>query len=664
MATEHLHETVSGASSSPEPLVEALGWMADRLVDALPSSVLAKSDLPWDVDAASSPPSYWHWLHLRRLYRIEHADTLRGEGLPVDGPLLSVVVPVYKPPVWYLRACVASVLEQSYKRWELCLCDDGSGDAELTKTLDEFAAHDRRVKIVKSHQNGGISHATNLALNVSTGEFVVLLDHDDVLETEALAEIAAVVMAKEDVDVIYSDEDKLDELDRPFMPHFKPDWDPDLLLAYPYLGHVLALRHELLDRIGRFRPEFDGSQDYDVMLRATERARRVIHIPKVLYHWRVVEGSAAGDTDAKPWAHLASRRALEDAAGRRGLDAEIEPGPFQGAYHVRRRVRGSPSVSVIMPFRDQAALTMACLDSLETAPGYDIDDVVLIDNGSMEPETRALRQVLENRPSIRIIDYPGAFNWAAINNVAAATCRTDMLLFLNNDIEASSEGWLRAMVEQGQRPEIGAVGARLVFPDGRLQHAGVVLGLGGIASHLFLGMPKGGRGYFSWDRVVRGYSAVTAACMLVRRSIFEELDGFDETYAVGFNDVDFCIRLGKAGYRVLFSPHAELTHFESVSRGLSGYYRDYQAFLARWKDLLLEEDPAYNPNLSRLAPWCPLRPPGEDDEWLSLVGGLVQPALVTSSALTADTGADSIDHARLDGSPSASIPGPDDGPMN
>ncbi len=609
--------------------------MADRLVDALPSPEPAEIDLPWDVDAASSPPSYWHWLHLRRLYRIEHADILTEGDLPTDGPLLSVVVPVYRPPVWYLRACVTSVLDQSYQRWELCLCDDGSNDQELTEALDSLAARDQRVTVVRSPENGGISRATNLALDASTGEFIVLLDHDDVLEPEALAEIAAAIVAEPDADVIYSDEDKVDELDRPFMPHFKPDWDPDLLLAYPYLGHVLAVRHELLDRIGRFRPAFDGSQDYDVMLRATEVARRVVHIPKVLYHWRAVAGSAAGDADAKPWAHRASRRALEDAVARRGLDADVESGPFQGAYHVRRRIRGSPSVSVIIPFRDQAALTLGCLDSLEEAPGYDIDEVVLIDNGSMEPETRALRQLLENRSSLRIIEYPGAFNWAAINNVAAATCRTDMLLFLNNDIEASSDGWLRAMVEQAQRPEVGAVGARLVFPDGRLQHAGVVLGLGGIASHLFLGMPKDGHGYFWWDRLVRGYSAVTAACMLVRRNVFEELHGFDEVFAVGFNDVDFCIRLGKAGYRVLFTPHAELTHFESVSRGLSGYYRDYQVFLSRWNDLLLQEDPSYNPNLSRLVPWCPLRPPEEDEEWLSLVGGLIQPSASTKDAPTA-----------------------------
>jgi GT2 family glycosyltransferase len=597
-------------------IVNALGWMTDRLADELEDpATTAPMELPWGNDAASFPPDYWHWIHLWEQYRVGHADASRK--LPESGALLSIVVPVYKPSLWYFRECVLSVIAQSYRDWELCLCDDGSQDPQLTQAMAEFAAGDSRVTAIALETNSGISRATNRALEAATGEFVVLLDHDDVLDSDALAEIAAVIMSNDAVDVIYSDEDKLDESGQRFHPHFKPDWDPELLLAYPYLGHVTAIRREVLHRIGGFRPEFDGSQDYDVMLRATEVARRVVHIPKVLYHWRVVPGSAAGDTDAKPWAHLASRRALEDALLHRGIDGVVESGPFQGAYHVRRRILGSPTVSVIIPFRDQAALTVACLESLEREPGYEISEVVLIDNGSTEPETRALRGYLEARPATRLLDYPGTFNWAAINNLAASTCQTDMLLFLNNDIEATAPGWLRGLVELGQRTEVGAVGARLSYPDGTLQHAGVVLGLGGVARHLFLGMPRGQRGYFAWDQVVRQYSAVTAACMLVRREVFEEMEGFDAAFAVAFNDIDFCLRLGLAGYRVLYTPHAALTHYESISRGLSGYYHDYQEFLARWTEVLLEDDPFYNPNLTRLNTWCSLRLPGEDAEWLS-----------------------------------------------
>ncbi len=612
----------SPGEGTADEAVSALAYLSSRFAESIPPPELPEvEEREWGAHAALFSPAYWHWLHLHRQLRDGGPDL---RNLPTDGPLLSLVVPVYRPKLWYFLECVRSVQAQTYRNWELCLCDDGSGDPELTAAMEEFAAADPRIRALALEQNGGISRATNRALEAATGEFVVLLDHDDLLDPEALAELASVAMAVEDVDVIYTDEDKYDELDRPFQPHFKPDWCPDLLLSFPYLGHLMAIRRSVVTAIGGFRPEFDGSQDFDIMLRATEQARSVVHVPRVLYHWRVVAGSAAGDPDAKPWAYQASRRVVEDTLRRRGIDGEVRGGPFQGAYHVRRNVVGTPTVSIIIPFRDQAALTVACLDSLEVAPGYDIAEVVLIDNGSTDPETAALRQRLESRPRTRVLDYPGAFNWPAINNMAAATCETDMLLFLNNDITASSEGWLHALVEQAQRPEIGAVGARLVYPDGKLQHAGVVLGLGGVAGHLFAGMPVGEMGYFGYDRVLREYSAVTAACLLVRREVFEEVGGYHEEFAVGFNDVDFCIRLGRAGYRILYTPHAELVHYESVSRGLSGFQGDYEEFLARWTELLRSGDPCYNPNLGRLEPWCPLRPPDEDEIWLTLVGGLAR----------------------------------------
>ena len=621
--------------TTPEdPTTSVLGWMAQRLAEAAlpgapPSDEQLEAELDrrrreseWGPDPWATPTRYWEWKHLWHVERIEHPEKF-ADDLPTDGPLLSIVVPVYRPSPWFFEECVLSVIAQTYRNWELCLCDDGSGDPELTRAMQAFAARDGRIKVLALEENGGISRATNRALDEAGGEFVVFVDHDDLVEASALGEIAKVVMSDDDADVIYTDEDKLDGVDRPYHPHFKPDWDPDLLLAYPYLGHLTAIRRDLVTRVGGLRPEFDGSQDYDLMLRATEQARRVVHIPKVLYHWRTVAGSAAGDPDAKPWAHAASRRALQDAVRRRGIDGAVESGPFTGAYHVRREVQGSPSVSVIIPFRDQAALTVTCLESLDRSPGHPISEVVLIDNGSVEPETRELRRRLEARPRTRVLEYPGPFNWSAINNLAAASCTTDMLLFLNNDIEATSEGWLKAMVELVQRPEVGAVGARLVYPDGKIQHAGVVLGMQGIATHLFSGMSGDLGGYMGWDRVVRSYSALTAACMLVRRPVFEEMGGFDEAYPVAFNDLDFCIRLTRAGYRLLYTPHAELTHYESVSRGLSGYSADFQEFLSRWWSLLQQDDPAYNRNLGRFATWCPLRNPGEDEQWLEEIGRLV-----------------------------------------
>ena len=641
-ADGHIPEGDRGVGDAPRepgegPETAALGWMAERLAEAmLPAAPLSyqqladelekrQKDAEWGPDAASSPTNYWHWKHLWHVERLEHPERFPSESLPTDGPRLSIVVPVYRPSLWYFEECVLSVIDQTYQNWELCLCDDGSGDAELTRMMQAFADQDPRIKALALDENGGISRATNRALEHATGEFIVLLDHDDLLDGTALAEIANVVLHQSDADVIYTDEDKLDGVDRPYQPHFKPDWDPDLLLSYPYLGHITAIRHDIVKQIGGFRSEFDGSQDFDIMLRATEHARRVVHIPKVLYHWRVVAGSAAGDPDAKPWAYSASRRALVDAVARRGIAGAVEDGPFLGAYHLRRQVIGAPTVSVIIPFRDQAAMTVSCLESLERSPGYPVREVVLVDNGSIEPETRELRRRLEERPATRVIDYPGPFNWAAINNLAAATCRSDMVVFLNNDIVATSEGWLHALVELGQRPEVGAVGARLVYPDGKVQHAGVVLGMQGIATHLFNGLRGDWIGYMGWDRVVRAYSGLTAACMLVRRVVFEEMGGFDPGYPVAFNDLDFCIRLGQAGYRLLYTPHAELTHYESVSRGQSGYSADFQLFLSRWWELLQRDDPCYNRNLGRFAPWCSLRAPGEDEQWLEEVGRLVPP---------------------------------------
>ncbi len=611
-----------GGRADDPSLVGALEWMADELALSLaPEETNVEGLHPWGLNASVHHAGYRDWLHQWDQERARDPDH-GGDSLPSTGPVLSIVVPVYRPEIWYFRECVRSVQAQTYRDWQLCLCDDGSEDPDLTQVMADLVADDERITVVALAENGGISRATNRALSMARGEFVVLLDHDDVLAPTALSEIAAVVAAEDDVDVIYSDEDKLDESGMRFQPHFKPDWDPDLLLAYPYMGHVTAVRRKVLDRIGGFRPAFDGSQDYDVMLRATEVGRRVVHIPKVLYHWRVVAGSAAGDDEAKPWAHLASRRVLEDTIDRRGFDAEVETGPFPGSYHVRHAIRGTPSISAIIPFRDQASLTATCLDSVERTAGLPITEVVLVDNGSTEPETRALRLALAERPATRLIEYPGAFNWAAINNVAAASCDSDYLLFLNNDIEATTEGWLSSMVELAQDPTIGPVGARLLYPDGHVQHAGVILGLGGVASHLFLGMPPNEASYFAWDQVVRGYSAVTAACMLVRRSVFEEVSGFDEIFAVAFNDVDFCIRTSQAGYRTVYTPHAELVHHESVSRGLSGYSSDFQEFLRRWGGLLRAGDPSYNANLSRMDWWCSLRPPGEDEQWLARVGGL------------------------------------------
>jgi len=609
-------------------------------------------ELDYGLDAYSDTAAYRAWLHDKA--RVESgtwvwtstddepapdapgagSDLDGGLGAPVDmasspdaaadpaAPTISIVVPVFRPELWYLQQCVESVRRQVYSNWELCLCDDASGDVEVSRFLKKASAGDPRIKVALHDSNGGISRASNTALGMATGEFVALLDHDDELTPDALLLVARRAEEEPEADVIYTDEDKLGPDGHRSFPNFKPDWSPDLLLSYPYLGHLTVIRRRIAEEIGGFRPEMDGSQDFDLMLRATERARAVTHIPRVLYHWRVVEGSAAGDPGAKPWAYDASRRALADALVRRRLDGHVEPGPFLGAYHTRRAVRSDPKVSIIIPFRDQAAMLRTCVDSLRVDSGLGSFEVVLVDNDSVEPETHAVVDVLMEQPRTRLLEHPGPFNWPAINNAAARTCDTDMLLFLNDDVVAKGGGWVKALIEQAQRPDVGAVGCRLLYPDGTVQHSGVVLGLHGLAGNLMSGMPGEYAGYMGWSGVVKEFSAVSAACMMSRREVFEELHGFDEAFALEFGDIDYCLRVRQDGYRVVYTPHAELVHHESHTKGTSGSCHDRRTFLRRWVGEIRRGDPFYNENLSRLESNCAIRPVEEDRRWEKLLSGL------------------------------------------
>jgi O-antigen biosynthesis protein len=591
----------------------ALAWSVDQLAQFIPQCewVAHKgSEYEYPQPATAQHVLYRHWY---RLPERPHAGRTEAIALPTDGPRVSVVVPVFRTEPWLLRECVESVLAQTYRSWELCLCNDGSDSEEISALLAKFVADDARIKVSSHDRNRGIAAATNTAVAMTSSQWVGLLDHDDVLMPEALGEFALVISSCDDADVIYSDDDMLDEDGHIDRPHFKPDWAPDLLLSYPYLGHLTMYRKSLLEAIGGFRSEFDGSQDYDVMLRATERARRVVHIPEVLYHWRAHVGSAAHSADAKPWAHAASRRVVEATLARRGIDGWVDGGPFLGAYHVRRRLRRHPSVRLVIPFRDQAALTATCLASLSVDPGYDNFEIVMVDNGSIEPETRVMCSRWRES-GITVLSYPQSFNWSAINNLAARDGDSELLLFLNNDVEATSPGWLAALVEHAIRPEVGAVGARLLFEDGAVQHAGVVLGVGGAGTHLFRGLPAGRPGYFRWESMVRPYSAVTGACLMTRRDVFLEVGGFDEELVVAYNDLDYCLRVVDAGLRIIYTPHAELIHHEAVSRGMSGSSRDFRRFFEKWGRQRLLHDPFYNPNLSLRSVACSLRLP-EDWQW-------------------------------------------------
>jgi GT2 family glycosyltransferase len=530
-------------------------------------------------------------------------ESQRLIALPTGGrPLISVVVPVRNVAVALLEATSESVRAQSCSSWELCLVDDASTDASVGDYLRALARADARVKVELLNEQRGISGATNVAIGLAEGEFIAFLDNDDLLHHDALAAVVETIGYHPDVDVLYSDEDKIGLDGKLEDPYFKPDWAPDLLLACMYVGHLLVVRKALIEAVGGLRPEFDGSQDYDLILRVLERTSRVHHIPRVLYHWRRVPGSTAARYQSKPYAHLAARSALTEALTRRGLNACVEDGLDIGTFRVRYALPVKRRVSIIIPTRDRVGLLRKCIASLERTVDFAFAELLVIDNGSVEADTHAYLCELATRPYARVIACPGAFNFSKINNSAVAHATGDLLLFLNNDTQASAPGWLESMIEHAQRHEVGAVGCRLLYPGRRrrIQHAGVVLGMRGVAGHAHRHRRSSDSNFYGPNRVTN-YSAVTAACMMMRRELFEEVGGFDEKFAVAFNDVDLCLRLRQLGLQIVYTPYATLIHHESVSVGHPVHGRrvdasEIQRMFARW-DRLLRTDPFYNPNL-------------------------------------------------------------------
>lgn len=524
-------------------------------------------------------------------------------------PLISVVMPVYNTPERYLIKAIESVRDQVYDNWELCIADDASKQPHVRKVLDGFAKKDPRIKVRYREENGHISAASNTALELANGPFVALLDHDDELAPAALYAVADELNAHPDTDLLYSDEDKIDPQGRRYGPYFKPDWNPDLLHAQNYLCHLLVLRTEFFRSLGGLRVGFEGSQDWDLILRATEKLapERIRHIPRILYHWRAIAGSTAQMAEAKDYVDRTSRRALEEHFERTGRKVEIV-GTVEGYWRARHQLPYPPPlVSIIIPTRNQVGLLRQCIDGIlgdRTFPHYEI---IVIDNGSDDPETLDyLARLPELDQRCRSVPYHKPFNYSAINNFAVREhAKGDLVLLLNNDMEIITKGWLEELASQAARPEIGCVGAMLYYPDNRIQHAGVVLGTGGVAGHAFKYFRRGDGGHGSRARLVQNYSAVTAACLMIKRSVFLEVGGLDEeNLTVAFNDVDFCLKVLKAGYRNLWTPFAELYHHESASRGLETtpekverFGQEIETMRARW-EALLQNDPAYNPNLT------------------------------------------------------------------
>ncbi|MEO8440027.1 MAG: glycosyltransferase family 2 protein [Spartobacteria bacterium] len=522
-------------------------------------------------------------------------------------PLISIVMPVYHPSPAHLRAAIESVRSQLYPHWELCIVDDASPASHVPRILARYAKADKRIKVQRRAVNGGIAAASNDALDLATGDFVALLDDDDVLAPTALCFVASEINAHPDVQLIYSDEDKLDTTGRRGNAHFKPDWNATLFLAQNFFSHLGVYKADLIKRV-RFRAGFEGSQDYDLVLRCVEEVepRQIRHIPRLLYHWRMSEKSAALSFSAKPHARAAAIKAVEEHLARRRIAAEVTSSGDEDFRRIRYALPDDrPRVSIIIPTRDLVERLRPCVESLLAQTSYPNYEIVLIDNDSHDPAALSFLAEIEQDERVRALRHEGEFNFGQLNNFGVRQVEADFVALLNNDLTVINPDWLGEMVSQAIQPSVGAVGARLIYPDDHIQHAGVILGGGGVAAHAHKGLPRANHGYFSRAILAQELSAVTAACLLVRRSVFLEVGGFDEeNLKIAFNDVDFCLRLRQHGYRVIYTPYAELYHHESASRGLEDTVAKNNRFEAEIKYMhdtwgeALQQDPAYNPNLS------------------------------------------------------------------
>lgn len=529
-------------------------------------------------------------------------------ALPLQ-PTVSVVMPVFNTDPRWLRAAIESVRRQVYPKWQLCIADDASTSRSTQACLTEFSS-DPRIRIVRRSVNGHISAASNDAVALATGDFIALLDHDDELTPDALAEMVKAINRVPEADVLYSDEDKITTGGIRCDPFFKPDWSPEHFLGQMYTCHLTMARASLVRELGGFRVGVEGSQDYDLWLRMIARTSHVQHVPKVLYHWRKIPGSAAAEVQAKPYALENTRRVLQDHAERIALDADVVSGLATSLFHVRRRIRSSPDVTLVIPSAGRSAEQRgAIVDLLPQAIRAILERttwkryrLLIVDNGDLRPETAsAVESLLADRPHRRV-SYeipPGPFNFSRKLNFAVSHCETEFFVIYNDDIEMITPAWIEGLLEFADDPAVGAVGCRLMFPDGRLQHVGVVTGVNGVAAHLFHQAEPTNMGWNGGSITVRNYSAVTGAVMMTKRSVWDQVGGFDEGLRIDFNDVDYCLKLREAGYRSVYTPFVEAYHHESGSFGARQQNPDDIAAMVRKWGATLDRDPYYNPNLTK-----------------------------------------------------------------
>lgn len=525
-------------------------------------------------------------------------------------PLISVAVPAYRTPEKFLAQMIDSLLAQTYGNWELCIANGSPEDSAMKKVLEEYTKKDSRIRVSELTENKGIAGNTNAALEMAQGEFVGLLDHDDLLAPNALYEIVRALGEDRNLDAVYTDEDKVTtELDEHFQPHLKPDFNLDLLRSNNYICHFFVVRRSIVQKVGGFCQEFDGAQDHDFIFRCIETAEKVGHIPEILYHWRTHKASTADNPASKMYAFDAGKRAIEAHLKRTGTEGIVSHTPDLGFFRVKYPVQGQPLVSVIIPNKDEKETLKACIDSIREKTEYPNYEIIIVENNSTTDEIFQYYKELSQDPRIRLLRWKKEFNYSAINNYGVRHANGEYLLFLNNDVTVITPGWIKELLGVCQRPEVGAAGVKLIYPDNTIQHAGCVIGLGGIAGHMFVDMPANRTGYLHKASILQDMSAVTAACMMMKRTAFEEAGGFTEKLSVAFNDVDLCLKVRKNHKLIVYDPYVQLYHMESKTRGAEDnkekvrrFQEEIEYMRCQWLDILKKGDPYYNKNLS-LTKW-------------------------------------------------------------
>lgn len=578
---------------------------AGRYFSAHGGIALSKKVVGKIFNVKNRPIDYQKWIH-KHLPSSSELEKQKKIDFSIK-PKISIVVPLYKTPEKYLLQFVESIKEQTYSNWELCLSDGSGANSPLKHLLAQMQANEPRILVVTSDKPLNISDNTNAAINIATGDFIAFADHDDVLTPNALYECVSAINADDKIEALYSDEDKMSmDGNKYFQPHMKPDFNLDLLCTVNYICHLFVVKKQLMEKVGMLSAEYDGAQDYDFILRCLENTNHICHIPKILYHWRSHEDSTAENPESKLYAFEAGKRAVQSHYDRIGVKAKVTKGEYLGLYRTKFIRDVDPLISILIPNKDHIDDLKICLESISEKSTYQNYEVIVIENNSVEKETFEYYETLQQSDTrIHVIKYDGVFNYSMINNFGANFAHGEYLLLLNNDTEIINDDCLEEMLGYCMRSDVGAVGARLYYDDDTIQHAGVVIGFGGIAGHCFVQQPRGTSGYCHRIICAQDYSAVTAACMMVKRKAFDEVDGLTEELAVAFNDIDFCLKLRKAGYLIVYNPYAELYHYESKSRGLEDtpekkarFNEEIAKFEKRWPDILKNGDPYYNPNLT------------------------------------------------------------------